>query len=260
MFSTYFTNTFFGLRQALEIDSLRYAIDQLTNETYRNWAMGALISTISALSTSYGGHFAQPKYSDPDLITLKNIYSLLEKRSQSIMHEFTVRFSMLLSEGLKSKFKVNILDGPWEKALDELKFIEKDKDILIYLDAPYTRDEYSRYYHVLETLVKYNYPSAAGKGKTPNKKIEERFRSEFHNRNKINVSNLFIKIISTIIKNGWKCAWSYSNNGLANIYEVIEEVSKECNCNVSSFCTPYDHHSHGGKKPKHVYEYVIVFH
>lgn len=260
LFSTYFTNTFFGLRQSLEIDSIRYAIDQLTDKKQRDWAMGALISTISALSTSFGGHFAQPKYSNYDQINLRNIYRFLEKRSQSILHEFIVRFSMLLSESMKSKHRVNILEGPWEKAIDELRKKEKGKDILIYLDAPYKREEYSRYYHVLETLVKYNYPTVVGKGKTPNKKTGERFRSEFFDRNKNNVSNLLIKIISTIVDNGWKCAWSYSDNGLANIYEVIEKVVNRCDCTVTSYCAPYDHRSHGGKKPKRVNEYVIVFH
>src|SRR5207253_2965645 len=36
---------------------------------------------------------------------------------------------------------------------------------VIYADPPYSKDHYSRYYHVLETLVRYDYPSAAGAGR-----------------------------------------------------------------------------------------------
>lgn len=45
--------------------------------------------------------------------------------------------------------------------LDAAKFIDEvdlSKVETFYLDPPYTIDHYSRFYHVLETLVAYDYP------------------------------------------------------------------------------------------------------
>jgi len=41
----------------------------------------------------------------------------------------------------------------------------------VYADPPYTRHEYSRYYHVYETLHRYDYPESHGTG---------RYRSDRH--------------------------------------------------------------------------------
>jgi len=37
---------------------------------------------------------------------------------------------------------------------------------VIYADPPYTRDHYSRYYHVYETMYLYDFPDARGHGRT----------------------------------------------------------------------------------------------
>lgn len=40
----------------------------------------------------------------------------------------------------------------------------RKKPSVIYADPPYTADHYSRYYHLLETLILYDYPDISGKG------------------------------------------------------------------------------------------------
>ena len=44
--------------------------------------------------------------------------------------------------------------------------------------------KYSRYYHLLETLVRYDYPESEGKGHISSKKAGERFSSEFFSKTK----------------------------------------------------------------------------
>ncbi|WP_342259083.1 DNA adenine methylase [Spiroplasma endosymbiont of Dioctria linearis] len=46
---------------------------------------------------------------------------------------------------------------------DALKLIKKIKGDLLYLDPPYNSRQYSRNYHILETLVKYDNPKIKGK-------------------------------------------------------------------------------------------------
>ena len=54
----------------------------------------------------------------------------------------------------------------------------KDKGItvdLVYIDPPYTNAHYSRFYHILETLVNYDYPELEFFGRYRN----DRFQSSF---------------------------------------------------------------------------------
>lgn len=254
LFTAYFANIYFGLRQTVEIDSIRYAIDQLETSNDKDWAIGALIATISCLGSTYAAHFAQPKK-----LTLKNLPGLLDQRAKSIIHEFCIRFGALARESENAKYQIRILPGPWQTTLASAEKILKKDKVLIYLDAPYKREEYSRYYHILETAVLYNYPAATKKGKLPDKEKGERFRSIFFSRNRDKIEKEISRIICSVLRNGWTCAWSYSDNGDASIINVIEQVYNVINCRVLSFSTPYQHKPQGKRKQKNVIEYLILF-
>ncbi|MFC1693025.1 hypothetical protein ACFL1R_05935, partial [Candidatus Latescibacterota bacterium] len=243
--------------QSVQIDSLRFAIDQLQDEKGKKWAMGALITTLSDLGTIYGGHFAQPKVKNYSDMTLRKLSNVIETRSSSIFHEFMVRLRILSEQNQSLSENIEIVPGPWADALSALDGKIENESVLVYLDAPYTREEYSRYYHVLETLVSYNYPSCTGIGLTP--KPEERFRSEFFKRDAKQIANVLIKIITSILQRDWFCAWSYSDSGSANICEVINSVCYKIASDVKSFSVPSVHKSQGGAKPKNVTEYLIIF-
>lgn len=258
LFTTYFSNVYFGLRQSVEIDSLRFSIDQLQDDIEKNWALGALIATVSTLGTTYGGHFAQPPIRNYNDITLRNLPSIIDKRLPSIIHEFAVRLLNLSEQSQNSHRSIEIVPGPWRKALSILDGKIGGKLVLVYLDPPYTREEYSRYYHVLETLVLYTYPSRTGMGLTP--KPGDRFKSEFFTKVESQVVDTLVSIITNILERGWFCAWSYSGSGVANIYQVISSVYHKTTCDIKSYSAPFVHKSHGrGRKPKRVIEYLIIF-
>jgi adenine-specific DNA-methyltransferase len=257
LFTSCFANIYFGIRQSVEIDSIRYSIEQLQNIDDKNWALGALIATVSALGTTYGGHFAQPLIRNYNDINIRNLSNIVNKRASSITHEFSSRLKKLAEQSQKSERSIKTVQGPWGNALSVLSKELKRESVLVYLDAPYTREEYSRYYHVLETLVLYNYPTCMGIGLTP--KPSERFRSEFFTKINTRITDIFIQIISNVLQKGWKCAWSYSDSGMADIVEVINSVCSGNCCEVKSFSVPFIHKSHGGVKPKNVIEYLIIF-
>ncbi|MCM1383372.1 MAG: DNA adenine methylase [Lachnoclostridium sp.] len=254
LFTYYFSNIYFGLEQCNQIDSIRYAIDMLEDFTEREWLLGILVTSVSSIASNYAGHFAQPKK-----INEASIYDIIEKRKRSVWLEFSKRMQAVAIESERSAYEIIDLKGPWENALQEVK--NREKDILIYLDAPYKREEYSRYYHVLETLVQYDYPASEGKGRLRSIK-KERFKSNFSSRNSMKVEEYFIYVITNILKEARGCAWSYSNNGLANIMHIINGVQKVISCKMYMYCKTHQHASQGKmqkRKKINVIEYCILF-
>jgi hypothetical protein len=256
--TAYFSNIFFGLRQCLEIDSLRYAIELIRDERAQRWAMGALIATTSKLATTYAGHFAQPITHDWTIVPLARFSLLLERRTYSVFHEFSVRLLNLADESERVENTIETVPGPWRAALDVAETRLRGREVAVYFDPPYRRDEYSRYYHVLETLVTYDYPSSQGTGRTPDKKGGERASSEFSTRSGAQLVQALAQVIARVLSNGWVCAWSYSSVSDANIREVLEEVSKSLRFDAISYAAPHAHNAQGGRKPKKVTEYLII--
>jgi adenine-specific DNA-methyltransferase len=262
LFTSYFANVYFGLRQCVEIDSLRFSIDQICDEHNRAWALGALIAAVSALGTTYGGHFAQPRFKKPEDIAIEggkyNLSWLLRQRTFSIIHEFSARLLNLSSESESAPRPIDIVPGPWQVAIDYLDAAAISGPVLVYIDAPYKREEYSRYYHVLETLVTYRYPASIGSGRIPSKANSERPSSEFFTRSSEQVTKVFVQMIAEILGRGWSCAWSYSDTGAIDIKSVVERVTLRTNCTVHSFATPHSHKAQGGRRERKVTEYLIV--
>ena len=259
LFTCYFANLFFGVRQCVEIDSLRYAIDQLEDGRDREWALGALVAAVSDRSTNYGGHFAQPRFRTAMHLSMRDLGRTVEKRASSIVHEFGIRLTNLARESEHVPRPIVPTSGPWEVALDVWKQELPGRPVAVYLDAPYKREEYSRYYHLLETLVLYNYPSCVGKGKIPDKQTGERFQSEFFSKTRSRVEQAFVNIISRVLGCGYLCAWSYSDNGDADIGSVVRQVEDTIPCVVRSFSTPYEHKPQGRQRSKLVTEYLLLF-
>ena len=158
LFTAYFANVYFGLRQSVEIDGLRFGVEQLGPED-RTWALGALVASVSALGSTFGGHFAQPPIRRADDLNIGNLGRLLERRAASVTHEFCARYLSLAAESERAMYPVRTVLGPWREALDTVqRMASGGQEITVYVDAPYTREEYSRYYHPLETLVEYGVP------------------------------------------------------------------------------------------------------
>ncbi len=259
LFTTYFANTFFGLRQSIELDSLRYAVDQIQDALDRAWALGALVVTASAMATSYAGHFAQPPFSNLEDLDRYRVSRLLERRAFPITQEFCVRLVSLAEESERALHEVKTVPGPWRSALARCREMLSGRPVTVYLDAPYRREEYSRYYHVLETLVDYTYPSSVGKGRAPDKRKGERFSSEFFTRQQTRMERALADAIGGVLDTGWTCVWSYADAGDANIADVIRAVCSNRDCRVTSYATHHQHQSQGGRSPKEVTEYAVLF-
>lgn len=224
LMTSYYANIYFGLRQALEIDSLRVAIDELESggphlERKRVHYLSALLHAAS-VSTSGTSHFAQPRHltKDTELRAMArrrktDVFSLFEEFSREIL--LTVRRTRY-AEG--NRCFVGDYRELVEGSQERCRFRLPERLDLVYLDPPYTADHYSRFYHVLEVLARYDYPvlekDSSGRvvrGRYP--EIQQRFRSGFCRSR--SVEGEFRQVIRAAAGSGAKLVVSYAwPNGL----------------------------------------------
>lgn len=162
-FQRNYADTYFSLHQCMEIDDLRYAIEILDvyDQYAADLAMAALISAM-CYAQSTPGHFAQFMPADH-----KRIEPL---RAISVAGAFTERFRFWPIEPMQHENEVMAED--W-RVVFAAGFAEEAS--VVYIDPPYNTEQYSRFYHVLETLVRYDNPELKHKALYR----EERFKSNF---------------------------------------------------------------------------------
>ncbi|MYD86067.1 MAG: modification methylase, partial [Acidobacteria bacterium] len=79
---------------------------------------------------------------------------------------------------------------------------------VVYADPPYTRDQYSRYYHIHETLLQYDYPTSSGSGRYR----PDRFQSPYSMKTR--VGNAMEDLVSRCAKLGSTLVLSYPERGM----------------------------------------------
>jgi adenine-specific DNA-methyltransferase len=79
---------------------------------------------------------------------------------------------------------------------------------IYYADPPYSKEHYSRFYHVLETLERYDYPEALGAGRYR----PDRFYSDFARASR--VVEACSSMFSAISEGGGTLLFSYPSTGL----------------------------------------------
>lgn len=151
----YFGGTYFSYYQAACIDIVLHHIHK-TDGVYRNTLLAALLSTVSNVVNTVGKQFAQPLNPfDSNGNPKRQLIKKIEKdRSIDVFEEFEIWMAKYMS--IKSSgFKHSVSRMDYLNALDSLP----EDTSIVYADPPYTRDHYSRYYHVLETICLRDNPS-----------------------------------------------------------------------------------------------------
>tara|TARA_R110000737_G_scaffold337641_1_gene358003 strand:+ start:4708 stop:6123 length:1416 start_codon:yes stop_codon:yes gene_type:complete len=144
----YFGGIYFSYHQAICIDSILCEIDRLPKQD-KNTFLAALLSTVSDIVNTVGKQFAQPikprKSDGTPKSTLKN--QLKKDRYKDVFIEYEKWLNKYLCLPKADNTHISIKDDFG----DFLKSNQNKIDIF-YADPPYTRDHYSRYYHILETI------------------------------------------------------------------------------------------------------------
>lgn len=150
LISRYYGGVYFSYRQAVYIDIFLETIEKNIPLKYKNLFLAALLSTASDLANTVGKHFAQPlKVRDTQGHIKKTVYNkALANKTVDIvtLYEKWLRKYIDLPQ---SKFQNIVFKGDY---LDCLRTLPNNVKT-IYADPPYTRDHYSRFYHVLETMT-----------------------------------------------------------------------------------------------------------
>ncbi|MFM9890520.1 MAG: DNA adenine methylase [Rickettsiales bacterium] len=256
LFSITFAGGYLGIKQSVEVDSIRYAIDVMhakknITADEKTWSLVALCQALSKCSTTTG-HFAQ-------FIKVKesNFKHFAKQRGRSIWDEWLAAFSTF------QPFK----DASWRSAN---KVFREDAETLvgrldkrnslpsvIYADPPYTADQYSRYYHLYETILQYDYPASSGIGRYR----PDRFVSRFSL--KTAVAEAFENLISNTARLGCELVLSYPENGLfentkENILSLLGKHFTQCEI---AHEIQHKHSSMGGSqgKPKYQVNELIFY-
>lgn len=150
LFSRYYGGVYFSYLQAVQIDLIMSAIRQYANDADKDILLAALLSSASDAACTVGKHFAQPikaRNSKGDIKTL--VYNKALKDKTLDIFELYREWLNKYVESKKGQYRNTILQGDYIDCLQKLP----DYVRTVYADPPYTRDHYSRFYHVLETMA-----------------------------------------------------------------------------------------------------------
>jgi adenine-specific DNA-methyltransferase len=145
----YFGGAYFSYAQATELDCLSHVIETYDGER-RELLRAALLSTASDVVNTVGKQFAQPirPRSKEGVPKQHLIAKIVRDRSvcvTAIYLRWVSRYAALTSSGRKH----HAIRADYMEVMRRFG----GQFSVVYADPPYTRDHYSRFYHVLETLA-----------------------------------------------------------------------------------------------------------
>jgi len=247
LFTITYSGSYFGIVQSVEIDSIRYAIDIIKSQNFiseeiHGWLIVALGQAISRVNNSTGqfAHYLKPKGS--------NINRIVNNRKKSVWVEFENALATI--KPLKTKawrYRNRAFCDDTLSLLEKIKSYKK-KPSIIYADPPYSEAQYSRYYHVFETLLEYNYPMVKSVGRYP----ENRYQAPFSNIS--TVSDSMISLVRSASQLNAILLLSYPDNGIfyrngKSIFKLLKEFYSKVKLANKIMC---QHSTFGGRwaKPK----------
>ena len=243
LFTILYSGGYLGLRQCIHVDSIRYAVDYmrksgLIDDHQHRWLCLALCQAVSKVATTTG-HFAQYMRVKEDTVG-----RFLAQRSRSVWREWLramFEFSPLGTRRWRLKNKVYQEDAG--QLLSKI-VRRKNRPAVIYADPPYTGDHYSRYYHLYETLLLYDYPTSEGVGRYRS----DRFVSSFSIKTK--VEEAMDDLIGGCSKIGCRLVLSYPEKGLLpNAREIISQmIRKHFGCEGTIETIDHIHSTLGASK------------
>lgn len=146
--SRYFGGLYFSFTQAAMLDAVLTVADSFVEQS-RNTLTAAALSTASQLVNTVGKQFAQPIRPRDKSGAVKPSLVKIVQRDRSLD-------ALELYQTWLSRYATlpRAIGRPQALCQDYLDAIAQNGSTfsVIYADPPYTRDHYSRFYHVLETM------------------------------------------------------------------------------------------------------------
>jgi len=235
----YFSAGYFSTRQAIELDALRYAIEQM-DDAMRTRLLAAWVATAGTVINS-PGHSAQ--YLRP---SSEAAWQRLRRAwNRSVWAVFLDRLDDVVPVGTRLWRERNQVTQQDALELEDAGMLERVN--IVYADPPYTKDHYSRFYHVHETLLQYDFPDSVGVGRYRS----DRHASQFSLASE--VEQAFRRLFDSIATHGRKLVLSYPSDGLLENRGVeIREVLRDFFSIRKELAFDHNHSTLGGSSGKSI--------
>lgn len=198
-----YSGTYWSYDQCIWIDSIKYVADRYKEDNVELYtAIMASLMYSMAYNSQSTGHYAQYR----DASNIKSMEDILIYRRKSIREYFIRKFEELTTINDHNNYRYDVLSLGYLECLNTLQ-----PGTLVYADPPYCFVHYSRFYHAIETLVRYDYPSVKYKGRYR----EDRHQSPFCISTQ--VGNAFDDMFRIIRERELELVLSYSNSNTNTI-------------------------------------------
>ena len=246
LFIKNYSGTYWSFEQCLWIDALRIAAEEYSDNSAYYPILSSLMFAM-AYNAQSTGHYAQ--YRDANNIASMN--DIIVYRRKEILPYFKRKLEELIENLGENGFEHTTSTLDYSECLEVIP-----KGSLVYADPPYAFVHYSRFYHALETLVRYDYPEVEHKGRYRN----DRHQSPFCKRKE--VDNAFEMLFEKVKKLNGKLILSYSNTGMISLDKILEIASNTFGVNYTVYSKEIDYtHSTMGRsedKSREVKEYLVI--
>lgn len=145
----YFGGVYFSFQQAAMLDALLHAAE-ISGERSRDTLKAAVLSTASQIVNTVGKQFAQPMQPRDKSGAVKISSIKIVKRDRSV--DTLEAYQIWLGKYAKLPRTIGKLHQALRQDYLEAMAQNASSFSVVYADPPYTRDHYSRFYHVLETM------------------------------------------------------------------------------------------------------------
>ncbi|WP_254704092.1 MULTISPECIES: DNA adenine methylase [Bacillus] len=246
LFVKNYSGTYWNFEQCLWIDAIREVADRYKDEPVFYPILASLMFAMSYNSQSTG-HYAQYR----DAKDIKSMEDILIYRRKDIASFFERKFTEFQQTLGENPLQHKVISVDY---MDCLESIENNSTV--YADPPYCFVHYSRFYHAIETLVRYDYPEVKFKG---------RYRTDRHQSPfciKTKVKKAFQSMFEKINEKQSNLVLSYSDTGMIEADEVIQIAKStfDDNYSIEFRLQDYAHSTMGRKedKSRNVLECLIL--
>lgn len=258
LFTRYYSGTWWSADQCIWIDSIRAVLQALFDQrkiTQNDYylGLGALMHAV-AYASQGTGHFAQYR----DAKTDSSMNDINKYRQAHI--------PTLFDRKMQALWSWNQTEVPARKhellSVDYADCLASLKPSIIYADPPYAMVHYSRFYHALETLVLYDYPTLQVKG---GKLVKGRYREDRHQSpfcHKTGVKASFKTLFDGVRDSTSHLLMSYSNTAVMNMDDMLHLAMDTLGEQYALHClvAQHDHMTMGRQedRSREVREWLIV--
>lgn len=246
LFIKNYSGTYWSFEQCLWIDALRITAEEYA-ETPVYYPILSSLMFAMAYNAQSTGHYAQYR----DANNVASMKDIVIYRNKAISPYFKKKLKELIEWTGSNEFNHKVTSLDYRECLDSIP-----EGTLVYADPPYAFVHYSRFYHALETLIRYDYPDVLHKGRYRT----DRHQSPFCKRSE--VVDAFQVMFKKIKEKNSKLVLSYSNTGMISLEKILElaRTTLGNNFEVYSKALDYTHSTMGRSedKSREVQEYLVI--